>query len=66
MTTPTTNRPTTIQTDLWRDRHRFCTDIPDPIDDLDEARFVLDQHTGHGPGCPRYLTALTRASAVIG
>jgi hypothetical protein len=32
---------------------------------LDEARFVLGEHAGHGGGCLQYLEALRRASQVL-
>jgi hypothetical protein len=49
--------------DIWNLRHQYCEDEV-PIDDLDEARFVLTVHAGHGSHCRQYLTALKRASTV--
>lgn len=49
---------------VWRERHRICEDSPQPIDSLDEARTVLSEHAGHGPGCQQYLAALSRTSTV--
>ncbi|WP_227980005.1 hypothetical protein [Nocardia spumae] len=50
--------------DRWRNIHRFCNDEPGPIVSLDEARYVLGEHSDHGPGCLQYLAALSRASEV--
>ncbi|WP_406267393.1 hypothetical protein OH799_22250 [Nocardia sp. NBC_00881] len=42
--------------DRWRAQHRDCTaDIPPTS--LEQARFVLKDHGGHGPCCLQYLTA---------
>ena len=49
--------------DRWRCIHRFCNDET-PFASLDEARYVLAQHAGHGPTCLQFLGALTRASEV--
>jgi hypothetical protein len=57
MTTP-------AQIDLWRDRHRYCADTPS-LDSLDEARYILGEHAGHGPGCSQFLAALRRTSEVL-
>jgi hypothetical protein len=51
--------------DRWRNIHQPCTDDPGPINDLDEARFVLGEHAGHGGRCLQYLGALRRASEVL-
>jgi hypothetical protein len=51
------------QIDLWRERHRFCADLPSAMT-LDEARFVLGEHAAHGPVCSQYLGALQRSSEV--
>ncbi|MEV6096946.1 hypothetical protein [Nocardia sp. NPDC051981] len=50
--------------DLWRTRHLFCTDEPASIESLDEARFVLTDHAGHGHTCKQFHAALRRASEV--
>jgi hypothetical protein len=50
--------------ELWTGRHRFCNDDPGPIATLDEARFVLTSHAGHGPDCLQYHAAMARASEV--
>jgi hypothetical protein len=52
--------------DLWRQRHRFCADSPEEIVDLDEARFVLGDHAGHGGSCLQFQAALKRTSVVCG
>lgn len=52
------------QVDLWRERHRFCSDAPSAMSP-DEARFVLDEHSEHGPSCQQYLGALNRSSEVV-
>jgi hypothetical protein len=51
--------------DLWQVGHRFCADDPGPIDSLDEARFILTTHSGHGSHCRQYLAAQKRASVVL-
>ncbi|QIS21101.1 hypothetical protein [Nocardia terpenica] len=56
----------TATVDLWRLRHQFCEDEPPPITDLNEARFVLGEHAGHGPDCLQYFAALARASEPVG
>jgi hypothetical protein len=48
---------------LWRESHRFCTDMPAPIQSLDEARVVLDQHAGHD--CAHFQAAMQRATGVL-
>lgn len=48
----------------WRERHRFCADTPPPIESLDQARTVLDQHTGHDPNCRQLAAALDCVSVV--
>jgi hypothetical protein len=50
--------------DRWRNMHRFCNDEPGEIVGLDEARFVLNEHGGHGPTCRQFLCALSRTSEV--
>ncbi|AHH20746.1 hypothetical protein NONO_c59700 [Nocardia nova SH22a] len=52
------------QIDIWRERHRFCGDTPSDMS-LDEARFILNEHSGHGPACSQFLAALERGSAVM-
>lgn len=42
--------------DLWSSWHADCT-IEPFFTREDEARFVLGQHGGHGPGCARYTAA---------
>lgn len=54
---------TTFGSDLWNERHRFCADTPPPITGLDEARYVLSVHAGHG--CNQYFAAMRRASEPI-
>jgi hypothetical protein len=44
------------QVDLWRIQHRDCTaDVPPTS--LEQARFVLGDHAGHGPRCLQCLAA---------
>jgi hypothetical protein len=52
--------------DRWQLIHRYCADEPGPITSLDEARYVLSQHAGHGADCLQYLAAQCRASEVLG
>lgn len=58
------NALTLREADLWRLRHRFCTDTPPPIKDLREAQYVLRDHAGHGGSCLQYLAAQHRLSEV--
>jgi hypothetical protein len=55
--------PVTVyaQRELWRERHRFCTDHP-PEMSFAEARFVLGEHAGHGGTCRQFAAALCRVS----
>jgi hypothetical protein len=53
----------TVQIDLWRSRHRFCTMESAPMS-VEEARFVLLEHSGHGGGCLQFAAALRRISEV--
>ncbi|MGY1941654.1 hypothetical protein [Nocardia gipuzkoensis] len=41
--------------DLWAARYRDCGNEPT---DLDRARFVLADHSGHGGGCLPFLAAM--------
>jgi hypothetical protein len=50
--------------DLWRQRHRFCTDTPPPFESLDHARAVLDDHGAHDEKCLQLIAALDCVSAV--
>jgi hypothetical protein len=40
----------------WRVQHLHCLDESAPSS-LDEARYVLASHSGHGPTCLQYLAA---------
>jgi hypothetical protein len=51
--------------DLWRALHRDCAADPGPPT-VDQARFVLTLHAGHGGHCHQYLGALFRISVVCG
>jgi len=51
------------QIELWRMRHRFCNDTPEPME-FDEARFVLGEHAGHGSRCFQSLAAQRSVPAV--
>lgn len=57
---------TIAQAQIWDNLHRFCTDDPGEIKSLDEARYILTRHSGHGPECLQYLAALNRASTTAG
>lgn len=48
--------------EIIRQRHRFCGDSPPPIEDLDEARLVLTDHSGHGGRCLQFAAAMRRTS----
>lgn len=48
--------------DLWRRSHQFCTDAPPPIESLDQARAVLDDHGRHDENCLQLHAALRRVS----
>jgi hypothetical protein len=52
------------QRDLWRERHRFCTDTP-MFDSFDEARYILGEHAGHGGSCLQYVAALSRTTEMM-
>ncbi|MFJ4653821.1 hypothetical protein ACIP5Y_21350 [Nocardia sp. NPDC088792] len=49
--------------DLWGHRHRYCHDASLPMG-LDEARFVLTAHAGHGHECLQFAAAMARCSEV--
>ncbi len=52
-------RPMTISfadADHWRMTHRDCA-IDGSFRSLEQARFVANIHSGHGPGCKQYLSA---------
>lgn len=51
--------------ELWRSSHRFCTDTPPPIESLDQARAVLDDHAGHDETCLQLHAALDHVSEVL-
>jgi hypothetical protein len=55
---------TTADADRWRSIHQNCADTPGPITSLEQARYVLTLHAGHGGGCRQYLAALRRTSEV--
>lgn len=55
----------TTWADAWRELHRFCTDDPSPIRNLDHARVVLDDHEGHDDKCNQLLAALQHVSANV-
>lgn len=66
MTMTTTEvRAAAATRELWRTIHRFCTDTPPPIDSLDHARAVLDDHAGHDETCLQLQAALQRATGVV-
>lgn len=52
------------QIDIWRERHRFCGDTPGDMS-LDEARFILGEHSDHGADCSQFIAALKRGSEVL-
>ncbi len=52
------------QIDSWRSIHQYCTDEAEPRT-LDEARFVLDEHSAHDGGCLQFLAALNYASTPV-
>lgn len=40
----------------WALQHQFCADEP-RISSIDQARYVLAVHAGHGPTCMQTLAA---------
>lgn len=52
------------QIDSWRSIHQYCTDEILPRS-LNEARFVLSEHSAHGGGCLQFLAALNYASTPV-
>ncbi|MEU2106518.1 hypothetical protein [Nocardia sp. NPDC019255] len=47
---------TLADTEMWRHNHRHCHH-DGTFRSLDEARFVSNVHSGHGPACLQYLAA---------
>ncbi|WP_029899502.1 hypothetical protein [Nocardia brasiliensis] len=48
---------TAFARERWADRHRFCGDDVDFPDGLDEARYILATHDGHGMSCLQTFNA---------
>lgn len=47
---------TLADADQWRHTHRRCSG-EGPFRSLEQARFVSNIHSGHGPACLQYLAA---------
>ncbi|UGT69871.1 hypothetical protein LTT66_06750 [Nocardia gipuzkoensis] len=54
---------TSADVEQWRYFHRNCF-VEGAFRSLDQARFVLNTHSGHGPSCLQYLAASAYSSGL--
>ena len=59
---------TRADTEQWRHTHGKCVPASKSVrfQSIDHARFVLNIHHGHGPGCQQFFAALSHLSGVCG